>query len=138
MVKGVFKFSRQYVTPWSLVFSKHFIRMCWLHLLGELASLSKTPITGYQTARSYNPKGILNQDVAILICILATPGSNRSRDTEVRCVPRSIQLHAGTVNLATTASLYRVSQRNGRFLSVKKIKSIGYHDTVTFIGKCIL
>jgi len=27
--------------------------------------------------------------------------------------------------------MYRVRQRIGRFLSVKKIKSIGYHDTVT-------
>jgi len=33
---------------------------------------------------------------------------------------------------------YRVRQRIGRFLSVKKIKSIGYHDTVTFIRKYIL
>jgi len=33
---------------------------------------------------------------------------------------------------------YRVHQRIGRFLSVTKIKSIGYHDTVTFIRKYIL
>ena len=34
--------------------------------------------------------------------------------------------------------IYRVRQRIGRILGVKKIKSIGYHDTVTFIRKYIL
>jgi len=38
----------------------------------------------------------------------------------------------------TSPCIYRVRQRIGRFLSVKKIKSIGYHDTVTFIRKYIL
>ena len=41
-------------------------------------------------------------------------------------------------NIFPSISLYMVRQRIGRFLSVKKIKSIGYHDTVTFIRKYIL
>jgi len=50
--KGAFKFSRQYVTPWCLVVSKHFIGMYWLHLLGQLTSFSKPPVTSYQTVWS--------------------------------------------------------------------------------------
>jgi len=34
--------------------------------------------------------------------------------------------------------MYRVRQRIGRFLSVKKIKNFGYHDGVIFIRKYIL
>jgi len=44
---------------------------------------------------------------------------------------------ADGVNLLAE-SIYRVRQRIGLFLSVKKIISIGYHDTVTFIRKYIL
>ena len=42
------------------------------------------------------------------------------------------------LDVSSLQLIYRVRQRIGRFLSVKKIKSIGYHETVTFIGKDIL
>ena len=41
-------------------------------------------------------------------------------------------------SIIDVTGLYRVRQRIGRFLSVKKIKSTGYHDTVTSIRKYIL
>ena len=34
--------------------------------------------------------------------------------------------------------IYRVRQRIGLFLSVKKLKCAGYHDTVTFIRNYVL
>ena len=41
------------------------------------------------------------------------------------------------LNFISALFIYRVRQGIGRFLSVKKIKNIGYYDTATFIRKYI-
>jgi len=51
-------------------------------------------------------------------------------------IPMNIVLSQPSFCVSRTPK-YRVRQWIRRILSVKKITSIGYHDTVTFIGKCI-